>query len=54
MVKEGDSVSTGQQIAKMGQDGNGQTLLHFEIRKNGSPVNPATYLPKNHLSRPHS
>ena len=52
MVKEGDSVSSGQQIAKMGQDGNGQVLLHFEIRKNGSPVNPATYLPKNHISRP--
>jgi len=52
MVKEGDSVSGGQQIAKMGQDGNGQVLLHFEIRKNGDPVNPATYLPKNHLSRP--
>lgn len=52
MVKEGDSVSSGQQIARMGQDGNGQVLLHFEIRKNGNPVDPATYLPKNHLSRP--
>jgi len=47
MVKEGDSVSGGQKIAKMGQDGNGQTLLHFEIRKNGSPVEPAKYLPKS-------
>lgn len=52
MVKEGDSVASGQQIAKMGQDGNGQVLLHFEIRKNGNPVNPATYLPKHQLSRP--
>ncbi len=52
MVKEGDSVSSGQQIARMGQDGNGQVLLHFEIRKNGNPVDPATYLPKNHFSRP--
>ena len=46
IVKEGDSVSSGQEIAKMGQDSDGQVLLHFEIRKNGSPVEPDKYLPK--------
>jgi len=47
MVKEGDRVSSGQKIAKMGRDGNGQVLLHFEIRKNGIPVAPTKYLPKS-------
>ena len=54
MVKEGDSVSSGQQIAKMGQDGNGKALLHFEIRKNGDPVSPTTYLPRDYSPGPKS
>jgi lipoprotein NlpD len=46
LVKEGDRVRAGQPISYMGQDHNGRTVLHFEIRKNGQPINPVTYLPR--------
>jgi len=46
LVKEGDFVKQGQTIAKMGNF-NSKPLLHFEIRKNGKPVNPLKYLPKS-------
>ena len=45
LVKEGDSVKRGTQIAEMGEFG-GKRVLHFEIRKRGKPVNPLGYLPK--------
>jgi len=45
-VREGTMVKSGQQIAEMGSTGTNQTILHFEIRKNGKPVNPLQFLPR--------
>jgi lipoprotein NlpD len=46
LVKEGDQVQAGQPIATMGLGNDGRPVLHFEIRKDGKPVNPLDYLPK--------
>ncbi|MEX2523578.1 MAG: peptidoglycan DD-metalloendopeptidase family protein [Gammaproteobacteria bacterium] len=46
-VKEGDHVTVGQKIATMGLGNNGKPVLHFEIRKDGKPVSPLSYLPAN-------
>lgn len=46
LVKEGQSVTKGQKIAEMGNTDADTVKLHFEIRKQGKPVDPAQYLPK--------
>lgn len=44
LVKEGEAVVKGQKIAEMGNTDTDTTQLHFEIRKNGKPVDPLEYL----------
>jgi murein DD-endopeptidase MepM/ murein hydrolase activator NlpD len=45
LVKVGQSVDSGSVIAKSGNTGNSTgPHIHFEVRKNGEPVNPYQYL----------
>lgn len=45
LVKEDQTVRKGQEIAKMGSSDADRVKLHFEIRRQGKPVDPTKYLP---------
>lgn len=45
LVKEDQTVKKGQKIAEMGSTDADRVKLHFEVRKQGKPVDPAKYLP---------
>lgn len=45
-VREGDAVAAGQRIATMGAGPQGDAMLYFEIRINGTPGNPLSFLPR--------
>ena len=45
LVKEDQTVRKGQKIAEMGSSDADRVKLHFEIRRQGKPVDPAKYLP---------
>jgi lipoprotein NlpD len=45
LVKTGDTVRQGQQIAEMGSENNDRVAVLFEVRRDGKPVDPMPYLP---------
>jgi lipoprotein NlpD len=46
LVKIGDIVRQGQQIAEMGDENNSRVSVGFELRRDGKPIDPLPYLPQ--------
>jgi lipoprotein NlpD len=46
LVKEGESVKAGQEIAEKGSSATNTVKLHFEIRREGKPIDPGKLLPE--------
>jgi lipoprotein NlpD len=45
LAKEGQQVARGQKIAELGNSDTDQAKLHFEIRRQGKPLDPLKLLP---------
>jgi len=51
-VREGEQVKGGQRIAELGSTGSGarnRSMLHFQVRKGGKPIDPIKVLPKRNF-----
>lgn len=46
LVREGQQVQAGDRIATLGDTGTSRTQLHFEVRRDGAPVDPVGVLPQ--------
>ena len=46
LVRDGGQVARGERIAEMGQSTDGKSLLHFEIRRRDTPLDPLKRLPR--------
>ena len=47
LVASGQNVTAGQKIAEMGSSGTTRTMMEFQVRLDGKPINPANILPIN-------
>lgn len=45
LVREQDTVARGQKIAEMGSTDTDRVKLHFELRRDGKPIDPTRFLP---------
>jgi lipoprotein NlpD len=46
LVRENQKVKLGEPVAEIGNTGASVPMLHFEVRRDGRPVDPLGYLPK--------